>query len=247
MSKDVDEERRFFLRAGAAVAASAFLPRVAQAQYRPSTAERRIFAQEVASHTLNRFPFTTADGSEYQIFRANPRGPAPAGGFPVLYMLDGNAAFEALDAELLKGIPGLVVIGVGYNTDLVFETTRRALDYTPPPGGGAPAVDPRRRERPAGGAPLFLPRLAGELRGAAEAGLAIDGARRTLWGHSYGGLFTFYALLHAPDGFARYAAISPPVSWGDGAIGKIEAEAVLPEGLRRDVLMAYGGSERRPG
>ena len=55
-------------------------------------------------------------------------------------------------------------------------------------------------------------REAGVLRAAAEDGLRVDPSRRTLWGHSFGGLFTLYALLARPGSFARYAAISPSIS-----------------------------------
>ena len=90
---------------------------------------------------------------------------------------------------------------------------RRTLDFTAPDGpGDGLRPDPVHPGRTAGGAAIFHDRLTGPIRAAAEAGLPVDPARRTLWGHSFGGLFTLYALLARPGGFARYAAISPSIS-----------------------------------
>ncbi|MGB7785325.1 MAG: alpha/beta hydrolase-fold protein [Salinimicrobium sp.] len=38
---------------------------------------------------------------------------------------------------------------------------------------------------------------------------------RTLIGHSYGGLFTIFTLLHQPELFANYLAIDPSLDWDD--------------------------------
>lgn len=38
---------------------------------------------------------------------------------------------------------------------------------------------------------------------------------RTLIGHSYGGLFTIYSLIHYPDLFSSYVAIDPSLAWDE--------------------------------
>lgn len=85
------------------------------AQPRISEAELAIFSTEPATHALARRLVHTGEGRTYQLFTAMPRHPS-AGGYPVLYMLDGNAAFNALTVALLASAPQLVLVGVGYDT-----------------------------------------------------------------------------------------------------------------------------------
>ena len=49
---------------------------------------------------------------------------------------------------------------------------------------------------------------------------------RTLIGHSYGGLFTIYTLLHHPELFSNYIAIDPSLDWDNQKLVK-DAEAIL--------------------
>lgn len=165
-------------------------------------------------------------------------------------MLDGNAAFDFLTAADLASVPGLAVIGIGYDTERQFARELRTLDFTAPdftaPDGRGDGLrpDPVHEGRMAGGAAIFHDRLTGPLRAAAEAGLPVDPERRTLWGHSFGGLFTLYALLARPSGFARYAAISPSIWWDEALIRRIAAEAA-PATL--PLLVALGDREKRSG
>lgn len=206
-------------------------------------AELRIFRSGAPTHALDQR--VVAVGPGHRLFIAVPKGPAPAGGWPVLYMLDGNAAFDFLTPEHLALAPGLVVVGVGYDTDRQFARERRTLDFTAPDGpGDGLRPDPVHEGRMAGGAAIFHDRLTGPLRVAAEAGLPIDPRRRTLWGHSFGGLFTLFALLARPEGFARHAAISPSIWWDEALIRRVAARAA-PGG--RPLLVALGDREKRSG
>ena len=53
----------------------------------------------------------------------------PAAGYPVLYMLDGNAVMDKLDdaflQQLFAGSPP-VIVAIGYQTALPFDTAARA-------------------------------------------------------------------------------------------------------------------------
>ncbi len=120
-------------------------------------------------------------------------------------------------------------------------------DFTAPEGpGDGIRPDPVHPGRLAGGASLFLDRLTGELREAAEQGLPIDPARRCLWGHSFGGLFTLYALLTRPGAFARFDSISPSIWWDEPLIRRIAAQAGRIE-PPPPLLMALGDREKRSG
>ena len=206
-------------------------------------AELRIFQTGAATHALSQR--VVAVGPGYRLFLARPKGAAPAAGWPVLYMLDGNAAFDFLTPDHLAMVPGLVLVGVGYDTDRQFARELRTQDFTAPDGPGhGLRPDHVHEGRLAGGAAIFHDRLTGPLRAVAEQGLAVDPARRTLWGHSFGGLFVLYALLARPSAFARYASVSPSIWWDEALIRRIAAEA---EPASLPLLMALGDREKRSG
>ena len=133
---------------------------------------------------------------------------------PVFVVTDGNMAFhlvhQTYDGLALSGeVAPLIVIGVsypeadgrGYTPGYVVHRMR---DYTPTnlaanPGGG--------------GARAFLAFLKDELLPAAESRWRADPTRRGLGGHSLGGLFATYALLHEPALFSRYWIGSPSLWW----------------------------------
>lgn len=207
-----------------------------------------LLGHDTATHTFEERHHETADGRRYRIFLALPTAGAPAAGRPIIYMLDGNAAFAALTAEQLAEHPNLIVATIGYEGDKAFDVNARSRDYTPPlPGHTAPVIDPQRPERLMGGAPAFLETLTGDLRAAIEASLSVDPQKRTLWGHSYGGLFTTYALLTQPNAFNSYAPTSPSLGWGDGVMEQVEAAAQLHTGTPANVLVMLGDMESRSG
>lgn len=217
----------------------------AAAQIRIPQARLDILTADVPTHRLEDHKLALANGRTFRLFRAVPKNTSSETGFPVLYMLDGNGAFDALTPELLAFCPGLVLIGVGYDTALRFDVNQRSLDYTPPVGSGGPVPDPDRPERMIGGADRFLAMLLSDIRQEAERDLPIDLARRYLWGHSYGGLFALYTLFSRPDAFAGYAAISPSVWWGEGLLVPPEEKATWPDSQRIPLLVALGDSEQR--
>lgn len=181
----------------------------------------------------------------YRIFAAWPPTEPPPGGFPVLYLLDGNSVFgTAVDAMRVVGSRGAgmepspaVVIAIGYPTDRPFDPARRTRDYTPP-AAGAPAGT--------GGADAFLAFLETELKPEVERRFPIDRGRQTLFGHSYGGLFVLHALFTRPDGFQRYVAASPSIWWQDRAVLRAElrfAEALAADAASRSLLITVGERE----
>ncbi len=159
-------------------------------------------------------------GAPYRIFRTRPRGPAPAAGFPLVIMLDANAAFATF-AEVLRrgagrpqatGIDEAVLVGIGY-PDGEDERARRTVDYTAGPGaemraGGVPA-------RPTGGRDAFLAFIEGVLKPRLAADLPLDPRRQTLFGHSLGGWFTLDVALRDSTAFSSYVAVSPSIWWDE--------------------------------
>lgn len=157
---------------------------------------------------------TSKAGAAYRVYVAMPEAPPPPGGYPVLYLLDGDESF-ATTAEMANrfgiywGLEPGVVVAIGYPTG-----SRRMLDDTPAgdPGDVVPAGTRT------GGADTFLTFLGDELIPAIDAEHHIDPARRTLMGYSLGGLFTLHALFHRPGLFARYVAASPSIWFADKAV-----------------------------
>jgi predicted alpha/beta superfamily hydrolase len=215
------------------------------ASKQPEEAKLTICAAQQETHDLARRLITTGDGRLYQLFLALPRQTAGNAAVPVLYMLDGNAAFDALTPELLSASPNLAIIGVGYETTSRFDRTHRSLDYTPPRGPNDPQPDPQRPERQIGGAAIFAARLINEIVPAAESDLPFTVGTRSIWGHSLAGMCVLHTLLTRPGSFARYIAASPSLWWGDEVLLKLEA-SVAPDALgAADILIMLGDAERR--
>lgn len=219
---------------------------LAAQEARPRFAEApayRLFDDPPGSHALSRHDIAV-DGRTCRLFMAVPRAEAPAAGWPSIWMLDGNAVFDRLVADDLAARPGLAVIGIGYPVDLVFDTDARALDYTP----ASLIPDPEgARTRATGGADAFRARLTGPLRRAAQARAPLDPARRVLWGHSYGGLFTLHCLLTRPDAFAGWAPISPSTGFGGGVLTGMAATAPRLSDRIAPVRIMLGDREHRSG
>lgn len=180
----------------------------------------------------------------HRIFLARPRQPGPT--TPVLYMLDGNGAFDFLTPTLLAEVPQLAVVGIGYDTDEQFARAERVYDYTAPLSPmGAPYPDPQHPERLAGGVEAFTKRLLGPLRDAAEAELNLTPAGRSLWGHSFGALCALHVAAHRPDAFHRYALISPSIWWNEHLAKAQSARVAF--GQPTAVMVGLGGREQRTG
>ena len=208
----------------------------------PPIAELRLFDTDHDTHALSRKTIL-GDGT-YRIFLAIPRTAPPAAGFPILYLLDGNAVFDLLTSEQLASANGVILAGIGHDTDRRFDPPSRSRDYTPSFDKRAPFPDPDRPDRLIGGAEQFLRRLAGPLMKATEANAPVDPARRIIFGHSLAGMFALYAMLKIPGVFRRFFAASPSLWWGDEILLKMETQTPRSK-VTSDVLITLGDSERR--
>ncbi|QTL05687.1 alpha/beta hydrolase [Aquabacter sp. L1I39] len=156
-------------------------------------------------------------------------------GHPLVVVTDANAMFATLvETTRLQCVrpdpPDVrepVVLGIGHDTDALFDPAARAIDYASP------------------GVALVLDVLA-ELMAALAARLPLSPTRRTLIGHSLGGLFTLTTLFERPELFARYVAASPSLWWAPAAveIGAAGLPARLGPLPSRHLLLAAGGLER---
>ncbi|ACX87006.1 putative esterase [Pectobacterium parmentieri WPP163] len=176
----------------------------------------------------------------YRIFIALPHHqPAPEGGYPVLYMLDGNAQFPvAVNSYNAKNGAAPLIIAVGYAIDKPYDVPARTRDYTPP----TPLTDP---DFAAGGeAEAFYQFLQSTVKPWVEANYDVNKQKQTLAGHSFGGLFTLYTLFNHTESFQRYVAASPSIWWGNGVV--IPARTPLLATPPQSISVTAGENEDEP-
>ncbi|WP_346269395.1 alpha/beta hydrolase [Rhizobium wenxiniae] len=160
-------------------------------------------------------------GESYRILVRIPAGPPPQTGYPVLWMLDGDASFPLVFTQPANGLfppaskpsdhaAGLIV-AIGFPGGAPFDAPARSRNYTPEPDHETGDVV----SSVFGGAKHFLHFLVEELRPVLSELYPLDPARNTLFGFSYGGLFTVHTLLHCPGHFQRYWAASPSLWFSD--------------------------------
>lgn len=159
-----------------------------------------------------------ANGIDYRILVAAPADKAPANGFPIVYMTDGNRMLP-IAAKLMEENPKLnaVFVGIGYPTEDKDEIVRlRYFDLTPPTPDDFIPVQTNIPKT--GGRDAFFDFIDHQVKAEIEKRFAIDKNQQALFGHSLGGLFTLYALFNHPDSFQTYAAADPSIWWNGRSI-----------------------------
>lgn len=170
-----------------------------------------------ASYVFSDLRLDSVDGQRrYRVRIATPKAAAPAAGYPVVYLLDGNAALMELDERLLDSLSthgvAPVLVFIADDSALRIDAVGRSLDYTPARfTDGRVETDPLNPQRRTGGAAAFAQLIATRIRPQVEARVSVDRQRQTLWGHSYGGLFVLQMLLTQPQLFQHYVAVDPSV------------------------------------
>lgn len=149
----------------------------------------------------------TAEGDELPVWLAWPEAIPPAGGWPVVYVLDEKEFRLLLQMRRAAGesAPAVVLVGIG-----IPDKERRHYFYTP-------KVE-RAAEQPAGtgGSAVLLHTLLTVVVPEVERWLAVRPlSSATLVGHSLGALFVSQLLLQDPARFKRYVLSSPSVWWAD--------------------------------
>lgn len=232
--------RRFLILAFAALGAAGVGSTFAQAPFT---------LPETEIHSID----DAQNGIDYELYLKVPKEcRARAAGCPVVYLLDAEYSF-ALAANITEHladrnrIPNLIVVAIAYRdkTDWGYRFNR-SRDYTP-------VFDPddgygERYQAESGGAPAFLDILKTRIVPYVEANFPAASRPRTLVGHSYGGLFSIYALLRDRALFENIIAVSPSLWYHDGWIFDYEARRVADNaGLRNRVYMSVGSFEEQPG
>lgn len=196
-----------------------------------------------------------SSGRPYVIQVAAPAGETPEQGFPVVYVLDGNAIFPifAQAQRLLAARPAVtgivpaVIVGIGYPGEHAYPPARH-YDFTLAADQAELPANPAGRAWPEqGGAEPFLEFLEDELKPLIEDHYAIDRGRQAIFGHSLGGLFVLHALFSRPEAFQSYIAGSPSIHWNERLLREEERRfAEQPElaGIAARLYIAAGERER---
>lgn len=196
-------------------------------------------------YRFERFSVASADGQRrYRVRVAVPDTAAPEQGFPVAYLVDGNAALMETDAALLSRLAAAprppVIAYIAHDNDLRIDGGARAFDYTPRRPGDEEVQNDVRPGRRNGGADAFLGLIGQRIVPQVETLAKVDPARRALWGHSYGGVLVLHALFSQPQSFTVYAAADPSLWWGDGQLLREEAAVAEWPSMRPALYLWVG-------
>lgn len=208
--------------------------------------------QGMAASTFYRFEqfsLNSADGQRhYQIALAIPNGPMPEQGYPVLYMLDGDAVLPLLTDALfarLQGADWPVIVTLGYKGD---ARTARVYDYTPSPQDLTPLpVGSQFSVEHYGGAEPFWQFIEHTVKPQVGQRVTVNKERQSLWGHSFGGLFVLHTLFTHPESFQTYIAADASLWWQQGQI--LAAERAFSQRSARPTvdLLLQRSASHRPG
>jgi len=181
--------------------------------------------------------------------------------YPVLFTLDANRAFSLYSTmSLIYETPGaaaeeIIIAGIGYRVGedrmigLAQWAAWRTRDFTPVRDEETEQFWKKRlsaiigseyHDVQSGGAAHFLTSLREEIIPFVEKNYRVS-ADRGLAGYSYGGLFTLYALFHAPELFKRCFAGSPTI-W-EQLFEYEEQYASVHDDLVAKVFITEGGEE----
>jgi len=214
------EAFRPFAVAALALAWPGFSPALAQEAATPAAASS---APGYVLPDTETWELKAADGYPYQIFVSMPKEAPPPEGYPVLYVLDGNAMFAGFaetrrilaytDSDVGKAI----IVGIGYKTDEAYDV-RRLYDFTQEFRKPMMPVQEPLAQYKTGGREEFARFILDTLRPELARRYSVDSRRQALFGHSLGGLFGLYMLYSHPTEFHAIIAASPSIWWNDQAI-----------------------------
>ncbi|WP_298755493.1 alpha/beta hydrolase-fold protein [uncultured Campylobacter sp.] len=200
------------------------------------------------------FILKSKSGEKYKIFIARRKNVARYD--RVVFMVDANAQVAMLlnsyakiyangAKQNAKAVPKLsktvLIVGIGYDSPLAYDTKRRTRDLTPAASGEEYANG--------GGAGEFYDFVKDELFPLVEKKYSTAKSDKIYFGHSFGGLFGIYALLRDDGIFDEFFIASPSLWWGESQLIRDALdEGKLRSNLKAKFIMLVAGSrEMRKG
>lgn len=243
------------MHAFAAVRAACALASAILLSVAPSPAARAAEAPPVTLAGSAEYVLGTDPAEALRLVVSVPPGPAPEGGYAVLYAFDGNSSIGLLGdladdvASLARrsGRTPVLVVGID-RLPSAAGTDRRILDLTPFAESYDMPARPNNLPWPAlGGGDDLLDRLETEVLPLIHARYDVDETRETLFGHSLGGNLVLHAAFTRPALFDAYAASSPSI-WVNNRQVAREAEVFLATRQLREqplrLMMTVGSEEQ---
>lgn len=194
------------------------------------------------------FILKSKNGEKYKIFIARQKNVARYD--RVVFMVDANAQFPILlnsyakiyangAKQNAKAVPKLsktvLIVGIGYDSPLAYDTKRRTRDLTPAASGEEYANG--------GGAAEFYDFIKDELFPLVEKKYSTAKSDKIYFGHSFGGLFGIYALLRDDGIFDEFFIASPSLWWGESQLIRDALdEGKLRSNLKAKFIMLVAGS-----
>ena len=200
------------------------------------------------------FILKSKSGEKYKIFIARQKNVARYD--RVVFMVDANAHFPILlnsyakiyangakqNAKAVSKLSKTVlIVGIGYDSPLAYDTKRRTRDLTPAASGEEYANG--------GGAAEFYDFVKDKLLPLVDRKYATTQSDKIYFGHSFGGLFGIYALLRDDGIFDEFFIASPSLWWGESQL----IRDALDEGKLRSnlkakfIILVAGSREIRKG
>ncbi len=165
---------------------------------------------------------------EYAIYLSYPDNYKNSGKvYPILVVLDAEVNFGAITyivQRLVKDnlVPELLIVGIAYkgetNEDDYYSL--RSRDFTPTADKAQEQRHKDKFKSGTGGAENFVKFLSLELFPYLKKNYPIADKGKTIYGHSFGGLFGIHALINHPDLFDNYLLLSPSLWWNQSEILK---------------------------
>jgi hypothetical protein len=206
------------------------------------------FLQSLYSQTNQNSPFLLKVGGSDSIYSKTLKeyrkiyvqlpatyDPIKAEKYPVVYILDGEVFLPTVNdvQNYYSGgfTPEMVLVGISNDQNRMRDLTTSEVTEM----YGMPF------EQENGEAVNFIKFIENELIPFIETKYLVTNFR-TLIGHSYGGLFTLYSLVHHPHLFSNYIAIDPSLDWDNQKLLK-EAQDILSinDYKSKSLFMSLGG------
>ncbi|WP_411817811.1 alpha/beta hydrolase [Hyphococcus sp. DH-69] len=229
--------KRLFLGVSIAATAACLLPALAFAEMRNSETSATTTNAYVMPET-EVWDMETAHGDKYRLYVSRPEGDAPDGGYPVLYVLDGNAMFAGfaearrIQSVYNSGLDKMIVVAIGYPNNELYDG-RRMDDFTPSIKN--PELKALYKDYASGGRDDFLKFLLEQVRPEIANRYPVNEDRQSLFGHSLGGLFALHVLYSNPGAFHSIIAASPTIWWDDQFI--LAEERAYAERIKKNRLL----------
>jgi len=155
--------------------------------------------------------------------------------YPVVYILDGEVFLPTVSdvQDYYSGgfTPEMVLVGISNSKNRMRDLTTSKIKTM----YGMPFNDEN------GEAANFSKFIETELIPFVEKKYPVTNFR-TLIGHSYGGLFTIYALIHHPQLFSNYVAIDPSLDWDDQKLINESREILSSQNYKgKSLFMSLSG------